>query len=209
MRLTKARKQTFLAHLGEHGVAREAARAASPEAKGPDGAYKTFADERGRNPEFAAAWEEAVAEAVAKLEREAFRRAVEGWVERGVFDKNGNRVGDVVRFSDRMLELALKRHIPEYREKAELDINANVRADLRAQLEVDALARQEIAVEFVLRQMSAEERQQLRPALELMERAKRRVDPDLLEAHVAEHLPQVRERMLAARAEANREPTTH
>ena len=53
MRLTKARRAAFLAHLAEHGVAREAARAASPEAKGRDGAYKTFADERARSPEFA------------------------------------------------------------------------------------------------------------------------------------------------------------
>ena len=68
MRLTKARRRAFLRHLAEH------ARTASPEARGRDGAYKTFADERHRDPDFAAAWQEAVEEAVAKLECEAFRR---------------------------------------------------------------------------------------------------------------------------------------
>lgn len=167
MKLTEARKREFLRHLAEHGVAREAARGASPHAKGADGAYKTFADERNRNPAFAQAWDDAIAEAIGKLEREAFRRGVEGWVERGVFDKDGNRVGDVVRFSDRMLELALKRHVPEYRERAQLDVNGRVQihADLRARIEADIDSTHERRAVELFRELAPEARSQLRALL--------------------------------------------
>jgi hypothetical protein len=149
--------------------------------------------------------DEAVQEAVAKLEREAFRRGVEGWVERGVFDKDGRRPGDVVRYSDRMLELALKRHIPEYRERAELDVNAHLRADVRARLDVDAAARHQIALEFALQHATPQERQVPRSALQLMAAAEARVDHELLEARVRGQLPALRQRMLAANSQAERE----
>lgn len=126
-----------------------------------------------------------------------------------MFDKDGNRLGDVVRFSDRMLELSLKRHVPEYRERAELDINANVRADVRARLEVEAAARQQIALEFALRHATPEERQVLRSALQLMAAVEARVDRDLLEARVREQLPAARHRMLAAHSDADREAAEH
>lgn len=55
------------------------------------------------------------------LERETHRRGVDGW-EEPVYQK-GAQVGTVRRFSDRLLELALKRHCPEWREKIQLDAN--------------------------------------------------------------------------------------
>ena len=172
MKLTDARRQAFLQHLAEHGVAREAARAASPHATGGDGAYKTFADERQRNPEFARLWDEAVADAIGKLEREAHRRGVQGWVERGVFDKDGNRVGDVVRFSDRMLELSLKRHMPEYRDRSQFDVN--VAADVRTRLEAELVARTERQSIELFTQLSSAERETLRSLLEKAQQLQQR-----------------------------------
>jgi len=39
-------------------------------------------------------------------------RAVEGWVEQPLFDKDGVHIGDKVKKSDRLLEVALKRVDP-------------------------------------------------------------------------------------------------
>jgi hypothetical protein len=60
---------------------------------------------------FAAAWDEAELEAVDVLEREAFRRAVEGVVEPLV--SAGQHVADVRRYSDRLLEFLMKARSPE------------------------------------------------------------------------------------------------
>jgi len=67
---------------------------------------------RDRDPDFAEAWTEALREAVATLEREAWRRAVEGNEEPMV--SGGKVVGTVRRYSDSLLALLLRRHAPEY-----------------------------------------------------------------------------------------------
>jgi hypothetical protein len=75
-------------------------------------------------PEFAAAWEEALDEAADRMEREAFRRAVEG-VEKPVFGSMGQglgsgEVGRVREYSDTLLIFLLKAAKPEkYRERSE------------------------------------------------------------------------------------------
>lgn len=56
-----------------------------------------------------------------KISRAVHNRAIEGWLE-PVFYKGG-LVGYIRRFSDRMLELQAKRHIPEYRDKSAVDMN--------------------------------------------------------------------------------------
>lgn len=48
-------------------------------------------------------------------------RAVDGWYE-PVYYK-GEEVGSVHRFSERLLELQAKRHMPEYRDKSQMDVN--------------------------------------------------------------------------------------
>lgn len=60
---------------------------------------------------FVAAFEDAEAEAVDVLEREALRRAVEGVVEPVV--SAGEHVTDVRRYSDRLLEFLLKARRPD------------------------------------------------------------------------------------------------
>lgn len=48
-------------------------------------------------------------------------KAVDGW-EEPVYYK-GEEVGSVHRFSERLLELQAKRHMPEYRDKSQMDVN--------------------------------------------------------------------------------------
>lgn len=77
---------------------------------------------RNSDPEFAAAWDEAVQVATDALEREAWRRAVEGW-EEPVFYQ-GSEVGAVRKYSDKMLELLLRAHRPErYRDETAINVN--------------------------------------------------------------------------------------
>jgi hypothetical protein len=66
---------------------------------------------RQRDPKFAAAWDEAVAEGIDQLEDEAHRRAVEG-VDRAVY-QGGVRVGEIKTYSDSLLTLLLKSRRPE------------------------------------------------------------------------------------------------
>ena len=66
---------------------------------------------RGDDEDFAVAWADAEAQARDLLEREAWRRATEGW-EEPVFHK-GEVCGAIRRYSDRMLEILLKGHKPE------------------------------------------------------------------------------------------------
>lgn len=63
--------------------------------------------------------EEALAEYRDRIEAEVHRRAIEGW-EKPVFQK-GELVGFVTEYSDKLLELLAKRHIPEYTDKVAVD----------------------------------------------------------------------------------------
>ncbi len=76
-RLTPQRKRAFLEALRACGVATRAAREASPNAKG-SGAVSTFKDERARDPEFSAAWDEALEAHAGDLLAELYRRATVG-----------------------------------------------------------------------------------------------------------------------------------
>lgn len=103
IRTDKARK-AFLAILRETCNVSEAARAANI---GRQSAY----DWRGDDEAFAAAWDEAEQEAADKLEREAWRRGVDGTDKPVTFQ---GRITDTYKeHSDRMLELLLKAHRPE------------------------------------------------------------------------------------------------
>jgi len=122
--MTNERKEIFLAELGRTGVFAHAARAASPDSL--HGALTSFREERERDPEFAAAWDEAVDHSTGMIEREAIRRAVEGWHD-----------GKVQKYSDRLMELILKRRDPEYREHRKYEVDAKTevtkkRLDLRS-----------------------------------------------------------------------------
>lgn len=125
--LTPERKVAFLTELGRHGIAMRAARAASPHSNNFNGCLSTFADERRRDPAFAAAWNEAVDTARAEIEHEIYRRSQEGYDEPVFGGKFREQVvGTVRRYSDRLLELRARALLPTYRDAAALNVNKRV-----------------------------------------------------------------------------------
>lgn len=136
--LTAERKAAFLAELCRHGIVMRAARSASPHSVG--GASTTFQDERQRDPEFAAAWDEAVEMARAEVEHEIYRRAIEGYEEPVFGGKYREQVvGTVRRYSDRLLELRARALLPTYRDTAALTVNKRVSHDVDVGLLGDAV----------------------------------------------------------------------
>jgi hypothetical protein len=111
IRTAKAR-ETFLKTLGETCNVSEACRRAGI---GRASAYDWRDDDQG----FAAAWAEAEQEAADRLEREAWRRGVDG-IDKPITYQG--KVTDTYReYSDRMLELLLKAHRPDkYVERREV-----------------------------------------------------------------------------------------
>lgn len=101
---TDRAREKFIAVLAEFCNVSEAARAA--------GISRTAAyDWREADPAFAALWDEAEQIAADKLEREAWRRAVEG-TDRPIVHQ-GEITATYKEYSDRMLEILLKGHRPE------------------------------------------------------------------------------------------------
>lgn len=97
---TPARQAAFLQALRETACVREACTVVGLSSTS---AYRT----RGRVPEFAEAWDHALKLQLSVLERSAFTRAVEGWLEPIVHA--GKIVGHRRRYSDAMLRLLLQR----------------------------------------------------------------------------------------------------
>ncbi len=102
----------FLAVLAEPGTVTDAAKAA--------GWSHTMAFRvRDAHPAFAEAWKAAWEAGTDALELEAMRRAGLGYEEPVWYQ--GNQVGTVRKFSDRLMELMLKARRPErYRERYEV-----------------------------------------------------------------------------------------
>jgi hypothetical protein len=78
------------------------------------------------DPQFVEEVAEAIEAYTDKCRAEVHRRGVEGWVERGIFDKDGVELGQVHKYSDRLLELHIKKHDPGYREHVHVDARAAV-----------------------------------------------------------------------------------
>lgn len=97
---TEARQKIFLRALGETGCVRDAcARAAISSVS----AYRL----RGREPDFARAWQRAIDKAMPTIQQAAFARAVEGWDE--VVTRNGQELSRRRRYSDSLLRLLIQR----------------------------------------------------------------------------------------------------
>ena len=73
--------------------------------------------------EFAEACEFALDIFRASLEETVIDRAVHGWDEPVFSQKLGTQIGVIKKFDNRLLELLVKRHIPAFREKQQVDIN--------------------------------------------------------------------------------------
>lgn len=87
--------------------------------------YATIRRLRKQDEEFKEMCEEMMQSYRESLERECHRRAVEGWDEPVFSQKLGTQIGVIRKFDPRLLELMLKRHIPEYREKFEGEIKVS------------------------------------------------------------------------------------
>jgi hypothetical protein len=95
---------TFLHHLGRTGsITFAAARAGLPR--------RPLYKRRAADEVFAARWDEALQLGIERLQDDAMRRALHG-TERAVF-RNGQRVGSVQQYDNRLLQFLLKAHRPE------------------------------------------------------------------------------------------------
>jgi len=73
---------------------------------------------------FADEYEEAKMAYRDTIEAEIHRRAISGWEEPLIGGKDRDQIVTyVTRYSDRLLEFHAKRHIADYREKTQLDLN--------------------------------------------------------------------------------------
>ena len=153
MKLTPERKALFIAELTKHGCIIRAARAASPHSE--HGCKKSFREERDRDPAFAEAWDLAMDTARAGIHAEIRRRAIEG-VDRPIY-QGGELVGTEKVYSDRLLEILARAHLPEYREKIELD--QTLKLDGPSLAEAIRIAATEIATGA--RMLAREEEQRL------------------------------------------------
>lgn len=102
---TPQRQRDFIAALADCACVEEAARAAGMT---PRSCYNL----RRESPQFAAAWEAALAHGASKLVDLAFDRAIHGSDE-PVFDGNGRRVGRRMRQNDRLMMFLLRAYRPE------------------------------------------------------------------------------------------------
>jgi hypothetical protein len=115
---TDRARETFLEVLAASCNVSEAARKAGMSRRA---AY----DWREADETFAAAWDDAEQEAADKLEREAWRRAVEGTDKPVTFQ--GVITATYKEYSDRMLEILLKGHRPEkYAERSKVEHSGGV-----------------------------------------------------------------------------------
>lgn len=117
VRLTDDVATTFLNHLAETGRFCESAAAAGT-------SYETVRRHRKENKLFAEACDEALSVYRDLLAAEIDRRGRLGWDEPVYFQ--GRVVGSVRKYDSNLLLAQAKAHLPEYREKSTVDINAKV-----------------------------------------------------------------------------------
>lgn len=115
---TLAEQEAFLAAYAAEGVITAAAALAKIDRK----RHYEWLDDSEKYPDYEGRFKEAHEKACDRLEKEAVRRAVEGW-EEPVYGSGGPGVGSVQvgavrKYSDRMLEIMLKARRPErFRER--------------------------------------------------------------------------------------------
>lgn len=112
-KVTRAQRTTFLERLAAGYTVTAAAESAGRN-------KRRFYDLRDADEAFAAEWTDSYDAGTDVLREEARRRGVDGWDE-PVF-QGGQQVGVVRKYSDRMLELELKRRDPAYRENHRLEV---------------------------------------------------------------------------------------
>ena len=115
-------REAFLWELSRSGNVQHSAGVAGVDTK-------TVYNHRNRSPEFSEAWDEALEDAIQRMEAEAHRRAVHG-VDKPVFH-NGKECGVVRQYSDVLLMFLLKAKRPEvYRDNVSLQHSGNVQVNI-------------------------------------------------------------------------------
>lgn len=114
------------------------------------------------DPEFEESYEQAMGDYIGMLKSEAQKRAVEGWVERPVVDKDGNVVGEVRKFSDALLITLLKRSDDGYKERVSVDAKTEHSGAIHHNHDVD--------LEKAYQAMNPEEREALKTTLRALAR---------------------------------------
>lgn len=126
----KRAREAFLRALDETGMV-----TAACDATGIP--RRTAYNWRDSDEAFRERWTDIVERTTEQMEREAQRRAVEGWTEREIFDEDGNTIGEVRKYSDTLLIFLLKGRRPDvYRD--EHRVEHAVAADQPLQLEISA-----------------------------------------------------------------------
>lgn len=116
MELTPERLVKYLEALEEFGLQQEACRKSGI-------AIQAIRDFRKESSEFQSLVDDAMDRFREKIEAEAYRRGVIGWDEPIIGGRNKDRVVATKRmFDSRLLEIMLKRHRPEFRERVEADV---------------------------------------------------------------------------------------
>jgi hypothetical protein len=115
-KFTPAKRDKFIKLYQEIGVKNKCAAACGV-------TDETIDQWRKKDEEFSRQYDEAYNLYRDRLEEEALRRAVEGVPEPVYF--KGEVVGHILKYSDNLLTLMLKRHIPAYRDKATIDHNVS------------------------------------------------------------------------------------
>lgn len=133
----------FLAAFEERGTVIQACRAAGV-------GRSTVYEERKRNQAFADAWAEVEEDTTEIMEREGYRRAVEGWIERQKFERNEagelELVEQVRKFSDTLLIFLLKARRPKvYRERIEHSGPGGGPLEHRVNLDLSKLTDEQLA----------------------------------------------------------------
>lgn len=125
---TVAAKAKFLSVLAECGCVSIACRAC-------DRSTRTLYWWRDVDPAFAEAWADALTKALALLEEEAWRRAVEG-VEEPVVS-GGRVVTTVRRHSDMLLKVLLQAHAPEKYRQSPVNVGVQAEGPMTFTLKID------------------------------------------------------------------------
>ena len=119
-RTTDEQKSKFIAVLRKTGIVRRAAAAASL-------GYRTTYDLRAADSDFAAAWDDALAEAIGTAEETLRMIGVDGYTEREQFDKDGTLRSRVHRYDVKALHLFLAARDSRYSNSHKVELDANVK----------------------------------------------------------------------------------
>ena len=118
VRFTDELKKRFVDLLAQYGVYWKCAKAVGVSAY-------TVTLHKKDDEEFAEACELAMSVFRDSIEETIIDRAVHGWEEPVYSQRLGTQIGTIHRFDNKLLELLAKRHIPEYRDKQQIDHNVS------------------------------------------------------------------------------------